>query len=103
MSKPKLDLSAALAKNKGSQAEPEPAASEAPPAAPQAQPKAKTDRGTSIQGFFPPAVKFTLDELRLKRQRELGRRVTIQELQDEAINELFKKYGLPDVAPVRET
>lgn len=55
----------------------------------------------NISGWFPKAVKFTLDELRIKRQRELGRRVTSQELMGEAYNELFKKYGMPEVAPTK--
>lgn len=56
----------------------------------------------NIAGWFPLPVKFALDELKLKRQRELGRTVTIQELMGEAYNEIFKKYCLPEVAPVRE-
>lgn len=56
----------------------------------------------NIAGWFPLSVKFTLDELKLKRQRELGRTVTIQELMGEAYNDLFKKYGLPEVAPVKD-
>ena len=56
---------------------------------------------TNISGWFDSQVKFTLEELRLKRQRELGRRVTIQELMGEAYNDLFKKYGFPEVAPSR--
>ena len=54
---------------------------------------------SNISGWFDSSVKFTLEELRLKRQRELGRRVTVQELMGEAYNDLFKKYGFPEVAP----
>jgi hypothetical protein len=54
---------------------------------------------SNISGWFDTSVKFTLEELRLKRQRELGRRVTVQELMGEAYNDLFKKYGFPEVAP----
>lgn len=56
----------------------------------------------NVSAWFPQNVKFTLEELRLKRQRELRRKVTHQEILGEAYNDLFKKYGLPEVAPVRE-
>lgn len=56
----------------------------------------------SIQGWYPNAVKFTLEELRLKRSKELGRKVTSQELMGEALNELFKKYGFAEVAPTKD-
>lgn len=48
------------------------------------------------------AVKLNLDELRVARQRALGRRVTQQELLSEAYNDLFRKYGLPETAPSAE-
>ena len=54
---------------------------------------------SNISGWFDNPVKFTLEELRLKRQRELGRHVTVQELMGEAYNDLFKKYGFPELAP----
>lgn len=61
----------------------------------------RTDRDDKviISGWFPPAVKFELEEIRLKRSRELGRKITLQELQAEALNDLFKKYGHPELAP----
>lgn len=37
-------------------------------------------------------------ELATKRSRELGRKITSQELLAEALNDLFKKYGRPEVA-----
>jgi len=46
-------------------------------------------------------VKHTLEELRLARQKQLGRRVTIQEIMGEAFNDIFKKYGFPEVAPTK--
>lgn len=60
------------------------------------------DGQTSIQGWYPNAVKYTLEELRLKRSKELGRKVTSQELMGEAFNELFKKYGFPETAPMKD-
>lgn len=57
---------------------------------------------TNISGWFDMPVKNTLDELRLARQKALGRRVTNQELMGEAFNDLFKKYGLPEVAPTKD-
>ena len=79
----------------------------------QTQPKAGTktpttgqksgrDGQTSIQGWYPNAVKYTLEELRLKRSKELGRKVTSQELMGEGFNELFKKYGFPETAPMKD-
>lgn len=57
---------------------------------------------TNISGWFDNPVKYTLDELRLKKQRQLGRRVTMNEIMGEAYNDLFKKYGFPEVAPTKE-
>ncbi|MEM9128426.1 MAG: ribbon-helix-helix domain-containing protein [Pseudomonadota bacterium] len=97
----KPNLAAALAATK---TEPEPVQAVAVEAGPlTGKPTANRAPGregqTNISGWFDSSVKFTLEELRLKRQRELGRRVTIQELMGEAYNELFKKYGFPEVAP----
>jgi hypothetical protein len=64
--------------------------------------KSGRDGQTSIQGWYPNAVKYTLEELRLKRSKELGRKVTSQELMGEAFNELFKKYGFPETAPMKD-
>lgn len=103
MVKSKPNLAAALAKTHEEEApaevSPEPQAKKA--AQPVERAASRTDL-VNISGWFPKAVKFTLDELRLKRQRELGRRVTSQELMGEAYNELFKKYGMPEVAPIKE-
>ncbi|MEL6216981.1 MAG: ribbon-helix-helix domain-containing protein [Pseudomonadota bacterium] len=55
-----------------------------------------------ISGWFPLTVSYELEELRLERSRALGRRVTLQELQAEAYNDLFKKYGRPELAPTKE-
>ena len=101
MAKAKPNLAAALAQKQ----EPETPAPVQKTAAAPAQAKVKNparQNQINIAGWFPLPVKFALDELKLKRQRELGRTVTIQELMGEAYNEIFKKYGMPEVAPVRE-
>lgn len=101
MAKAKPNLAAALAQKE------EPLTVEVEQVSPAAAAPAKVKNPArknqaNIAGWFPLPVKFTLDELKLKRQRELGRTMTIQELMNEAYNDLFKKYGLPEVAPVRE-
>ena len=71
--------------------------------APQAQPRARRasrEGQTNIAAWFPMSVKFQLDELRLQVSRERGRKVSLTELQAEAYNDLFKKYGLAEIAPV---
>ena len=52
----------------------------------------------NIAGWFPLSVKFELDEIRIKRGRELGRRVTFQEIQNEMMNDFFRKHGRPELA-----
>jgi hypothetical protein len=54
----------------------------------------------NIAAWFPMRVKFELEEIRLERSRKLGRKVTMQEIQAEAYNDLFKKYGRAELAPV---
>ncbi len=97
----KPNLAAALAANTPPAEEP----AKAQPAPITGKPVAARAPGregqANISGWFDMSVKFTLDELRLKRQRELGRRVTAQEIMAEAYNDLFKKYGFPEVAPSR--
>ena len=56
----------------------------------------------NIAAWFPIRVKFELEEIRLERSRKLGRKVTMQEIQAEAYNDLFKKYGRAELAPVTE-
>lgn len=34
-----------------------------------------------------------------ERSRALRRKVTVQELMGEALNDLFKKYGKPEIVP----
>jgi len=92
------DIAAALAAN-DAEKKPKPA-SRALKIAPEPKEKTTTRAGqTNVSGWFDMPVKHTLEELRLKRARELGRRVTLQELMGEAFNDLFKKHGLPEVAP----
>jgi hypothetical protein len=54
----------------------------------------------NIAGWFPVRVKFELEEIRLERSRKLGRKVTTQEIMAEAYNDLFKKYGRAELAPM---
>lgn len=101
MAKPKLDMAKALANTKSD------AQLLAVVATPMAGAKAGGQKSSregqvSIQGWYPNAVRFTLEELRLKRSRELGRKVTSQELMGEALNDLFKKYGFPETAPTKD-
>lgn len=100
-------LAAALAKNKQSDAPPSEvdAASDTAPLTkkPAKRGRAKAREGqVCIAGYYPETVRYTIEELRLKRARETHRRVTTQDLLAEAMNELFKKYGFPEVAPVAE-
>ena len=101
----KTNLAAALAANKEETAPPAPTTPA--PAAVTNAPAPKTGRApsragqTNVSGWFDMPVKHTLEELRLARQKQLGRRVTIQEIMGEAFNDIFKKYGFPEVAPTR--
>ena len=56
----------------------------------------------NIAAWFPIRVKFELEEIRLERSRELGRKVTMQELMAEAYNDLFLKYGRAELAPTTQ-
>ena len=104
-----IDLAQALGRRNIERAPPEPAPPALGPApAPEAaagpvtgaQGRAPSRAGqTNISGWFDMPVKLKLDELRIARQRALGRRVTQQELLSEAFNDIFKKYGLPEMAP----
>ncbi len=53
---------------------------------------------TNIAAWFPMEVKFQLDELRLHIARQRGRKISLTELQAEAYNDLFKKYGMAEIA-----
>jgi len=53
---------------------------------------------TNVTGYFDKPVKWELQELATERSRILGRKITTQELLAEALNDLFKKYGKPELA-----
>ena len=101
----KPNLAAALAANKVDQKSSTSKEPKLPQLASESAPSSSRQAGrvgqSNISGWFDKSVKFTLEELRLKRQRELGRRVTVQEIMAEAYNDLFKKYGFPEVAPTK--
>ena len=52
-----------------------------------------------LTGYFAKPVKWELQGLATERSRALRRKVTVQELMGEALNELFKKYGKAEIAP----
>jgi hypothetical protein len=64
-----------------------------------AAPEPRPDRAgkTNITGYFDKPVKWELQELATERSRALARKVTAQELLAEALNDLFKKYGRPEL------
>lgn len=97
-----IDLAQALGRRRAEQEAQAAAAVAPPPASAQVGQGARAPSRagqTNISGWFDMPVKLKLDELRIARQRALGRRVTQQELLSEAFNDLFKKYGLPEMAP----
>lgn len=64
-----------------------------PPAAASGTPAPRPVR-TNVTGYFPQAVKRQLRNLAADHD------TTIQRLLAEALNDLFVKYGKPEVAPV---
>ena len=101
MAKKTTNIAAALAASK----EEPPAKTSTPRAAPaKSMPttrKSSREGQVNISAWFDAPVKYALEELRLERQKALGRRVTLQEIAAEAYNDLFKKYGMPEVAPTK--
>jgi hypothetical protein len=73
-----------------------------PPPKPAAGQRKDRQGLVTIAGWFPVRVKFELEEIRLERSRKLGRKVTLQEIMAEAYNDLFKKYGRAELAPMME-
>lgn len=75
------------------QATPEPIEEQAAPSAgPLA--KARTRQATKqVAAHFPEEVAWQLRELAVER------RTTVQALMGEALNDLFRKYGKPELAP----
>ena len=53
---------------------------------------------TNVTDYFDKPVKWELQELATERSRALGRKITTQDLLAEALNDLFNKYGKPEVA-----
>jgi hypothetical protein len=103
MARKKPDLSAALAAKNVEEQTNAPTGTATPITKKPVEPKASSRDGqANIAGWFPMNVKFALQDLKAKRQRELGRTVTLSELQAEAYNELFKKYGMPEIAPTTD-
>lgn len=64
--------------------------------------RASREGQTNIAAWFPMAVKFQLDELRVQLSRKRGKKVTLGQLQAEAYNDIFKKYGMAEIAPGAE-
>jgi hypothetical protein len=57
---------------------------------------------TNVTGYFDKPVKWELQDLATERSRALGRKVTVQELLGEALNDLFKKYGKAEIVSTPE-
>jgi hypothetical protein len=96
---PKANLRQAL---KGMSKTGQPAATtERPPAPRPDNPHYRPSREgmENLTGYFPPAVKNQLLELSIERRRATGHKVTIQDLLGEALNDLFAKYGKPEIVP----
>ena len=91
----KPDLSAAL---KAGAEKPLPSR----PPAPSSRAAAR-EKKVNISAWFDYPVKSTLDELQWMLKRELGRNVTLQEVLGMALNDLFRKHGLPETAPSKES
>jgi hypothetical protein len=51
---------------------------------------------SNVTGYFPPAVKKQLKIMAAEGD------TTIQRLLAEALNDLFAKYGKPEIAPVED-
>jgi hypothetical protein len=74
---------------------PEPAVVQPEPRAVPARPAARRDT-RQIAAHFPEEVAWQLRELAVERRR------TVQALMGEALNDLFQKYGKPEIAPVEQ-
>jgi hypothetical protein len=53
----------------------------------------------NLTGYFDPSVKYQLQELTIEQSKAREGRVTLQDLHAEMINDLFAKYGKPEIAP----
>ena len=101
MAKKKLDLAHALKKHDNRA--PAPVAEKAAPLPRPDSPHYRPSRQgmENLTGYFPPAVKHLLMELTIERRKATVGKVTIQDLMAEALNDLFAKYGKPEIAPVK--
>ena len=100
--KKKPNLAAALEPKPNDVSDPKPVAAisnDVPAGSLGSKPRTYREDKKQIGGWFPVAVSLQLDELRLRISREKGRKLTLNELQAEAYNDLFKKYGMAEIAP----
>ena len=82
----KGDLRSAMVKGRG-----------APPSKSAVEQRVGRAGKSNVTGYFEPAVKRQLRILAAEED------ATIQELVGEALNELFAKYGKPEIAPQRSS
>ena len=61
--------------------------------------KSTREDKVNIAAWFPLGVQLQLDEIRIELSRQQGRKVLLQDILAEAYNDLFKKYGKPELAP----
>ena len=102
MKKKKTSLTAALSEAPAMPVPDSDDAGESRPAFRAPEPRPDRAGKTNITGYFDKPVKWELQELATERSRALGRKVTAQELLAEALNDLFKKYGRPEIAPAAD-
>jgi Antitoxin-like ribbon-helix-helix len=90
--KPNLEAIVEAAGSIRRQPAPDPLQAQPAPIAPLAKPR--TRRATrQVAAHFPEEVAWQLRELAVER------RSTVQALMGEALNDLFQKYGKPEIAP----
>jgi hypothetical protein len=94
----KTSLTAALSEAPAEPIELEEKPAAKPAARVRSEPRPDRAGKTNITGYFDKPVKWELQDLATERSRALGRKVTTQEILAEALNDLFKKYGKPEIA-----
>jgi hypothetical protein len=52
----------------------------------------------AVTFYEPPPAHAQLQMLTIEQTQARGKRTTLQDLMDEALNDLFKKYGKPPIA-----
>lgn len=77
------------------------AADSAPSGATRSVPPHRVNK-VNIAGWFDRSVKNQLDEVRLLLSKQRGETVTSVDVQAEAYNDLFAKYGLPEIARTKD-